>query len=198
MKKRFLTKILAVMLVACMLMGNGMNVVLAANDYYYKGYDITYNGGQGFKKYSESWRGGFLWLIKYREDYYLTNSYMRCLTYYHDTWIANQGQVLTISDTRNVSRSVEEGVSSEIGVSFVFSLNIGAEYTDSVTTSYGKSMGMSYDLSKYKHKSYRVASMGFYDKFRVEKYKNGKYKESYTVYGYDKKFGQEIRLVYRY
>ncbi|MGN0379370.1 MAG: hypothetical protein ACI4EU_07260 [Butyrivibrio sp.] len=186
------------MLLVCMLLNINVCSAQAANEYYYKGFDITYKNGEGIHVYDTTWRGGFLWLTNYKEEYYITNSYMRCLTYYHSSWVANQGQTLTISASKTVSRSVSEGVSAELGVSDVASVKLGTEYTTSVSTSYSTSLGLTYDLSKFSHRSYKIASMGYYDKFNVYNYKNGKYVDTKTVYAYDAKYGQEIRLVYRY
>lgn len=191
-------RITAFVLLACFVFSFATINVSAANEYYYKGFDITYNRGAGYHAYTKTWNGGFLWLTKYQERYFMTNSYMRCVTYYHGSWIANQDQVLTISSSKSVTRNVSAGVSAELGVEDVVSAQLGASHSASVTTEYSSSLGLSYDLSKFAHNSYRIAAMGYYDKFIVYKYKNGSYQTSYTCYSYDADFGQEIRLVYRY
>lgn len=199
-KGTFIRRMAALMLLVCMMFNINAKSAMAADekDYYYKGYNITYNGGNGVHIYTKTWRGGFLWLTDYKENYYLTNSYMRCLTYFSDAWIANQNQKLTVSGSKTVTRSVSDGVSSEFGISSVVSIKLGTQYETSVTTSYDVSMELNYDLSKYNHNSYKIAAMGFYDKFKVIKYKNGSYDKTYYAYAYDANFGQEIRLVYRY
>lgn len=190
-------KMTGLILMVCMLLNVNVKSVWAADEYFYKGDTITYNRGSGIYLYTDKWNGGFLWLDSYKEKYYLTNSYMRCLTYYCDEWIANQGQTLTLSINKSVTRSVEDGVSSELGIKNVISVNIGSQHKDKVTTNYSTSLGLTYRLSKFKHKSYKIAAMGYYDKFKVNKYKNGDYKKTYYAYAYNSNFGQEIRLVYR-
>lgn len=195
---KFAKKFICFLIIVVSLLTYSSIAVSAANEYYYKGCNITYNDGEGYYVGYKTWNGGFLWLSKYKEKYYMTNSYMRCVTYYHNSWIANQGQTLTIASSKTISRSVTSGVSAEVGIEGVVSANLGVSHTASVTTEYSSSLGLSYDLSKFSHNSYRIAAMGYYDKFNVKKYKNGTYQSSKNLFAYDADFGQEIRLVYRY
>lgn len=197
-KPAFARKAVALVMTLCIMLSVAAISASAANEYYYKGYNIIYNGGAGVQLYTRTYNGGFLWLTKYTEKYYLTNSYMRCLTYYHNEWIANQGQTLTISSSKTKSRSVATGVSAELGVADAVTAKIGTQHSNTVSTSYSTSLGLTYNLSKFSHRSYKIASMGYYDKFSVYKYKEGTYESKYTCYAYDAGFGQEIRLVYRY
>lgn len=197
MKDSLVKRCIAMVLLICMMVNINVDSACAAKEYYYKGYDILY-GGSGKLVYTKTWYGGFMWLTEYTEKYYLTNSYMRCLTYYHDAWIANQGQTVSLTTSKTVTRSVSAGVSNELGISGVIASNIGTNYSSSVSTTYSSSLGLSYNLSNFKYSSYKIASMGFYDKFTVKKYKDGSYQSSYTRYAYEASYGQEIRLVYRY
>lgn len=160
--------------------------------------NIIYNNGNGYYYWTNTWNGGFLWLTKYQDDYYMTHSYNRCLTYYHDNWIANQGQTIGITSTKTVNRSVTDGVTAEVGVSDVVSSKVSTTHTTSVSTAYSTALSITYNLSQFSKSSYKIAAMGFYDRFKINRFANNSYEYTYYRYAYDKNYGQEIRLVYRY
>ena len=192
MVKRYypIKRIVVLILVVCMVFGLSTQSSMAATEYYYIGSTILSNN---VYKGTDT-------LVLYKDEYYLTASYNRCLTYFHDAWIANQGQIVTISSTVTRSRTVSAGVSAEVGVSDVTVAKLGGSYQTSTTTTYSSSLGLTYDLSNFSHSSYKIASMGRYSKFSVKRYNRatGNYKETYVAYAYDAGYGQEIRLVYRY
>ncbi len=145
----------------------------------------------------------------------LYNAY---LTYYledstgNPTWIANQGQKLTITQSSTVSRTVSNtitwtlGISGDITIPKLSKLKITPKAsftstnTETYSYTYSAGMGLEYDLSKYKHKSYTIATNGYIIKYAVIRYKpDGKtIKDQKTMYGYYASYGQEVRLVYRY
>lgn len=195
---RYAKKILVMLMALIMLSTLCLVPVGAASDaHYYKGHDIIY----GTAPYvgSFTWKTGWwLWEESHAENYYLSNSYYRCLTYYHDSWIANQGQTLSLTMGKTVNRTVTNTVQTEIGVSDVVSAGITAGYSDSISTGYSTFLGLTYDLSKCSRNSVRIASMGYIDRFVTMHYVSNTYKESYYRYAYDTNFGQEISLVYRW
>lgn len=170
---------------------------MAAKEYYYKGPTINYvTKTEVMGKYITSIPATFPGFFSYVQ--YLTAAYSRCLTYYNSNWIANQGRTLSITTNKTVSRSVQVGVSAEIGVSKVVSCKVSGNMSTSATTQYSVSENLTYNLKDYKYSSYRIAAMGYYNKVNEYRYQNGKFKGVETVWGIDRKFGQEVRLVYRY
>lgn len=127
-------------------------------------------------------------------------------------WIANQGQIVTITETKTVSRTTTETVSTtnSISVSATIGkiLNLGVGWTGSVEKSfseelsftYGCDISQQYDLSKFKHSSYTFASYGIICELELDKFaSDGKTINSKTpFYAYYAAYGQELRLIYRY
>lgn len=207
MKKQgehIIQKVIAILMAIVTIMSLNIAAKGATSDkpreYYYKGHTVVYPG-EGKYISSNSYRGGWLWLTKYKDVYYLKEKYLRCLSYYSDAWIANQKQNLSITSTIEKSSTIQGTVSSELGIGKedVASIKIGAEFTTSITTTYSKATNLTYDLGLFSHDSYNIAAMGYICKFNVRKYEDGILTSSKkTKYAFDNSWGYEIRLVYRY
>lgn len=195
MKKatRFLALALAV-LTLCLVLAIPASAYRQAT--YYKGWDIIYLSRP---KYGTcSWNGGFLWLTKYSEDYFYATDYYRCWNYYHDSWVSNQGQTLTITTSKTKTSSISSTVSAEIGASYCgVDGKLGASMTTSESVSYSTSLGLSYNLRDYSAGSVRIAGMGYITEFLVRQYKNGSFNRMYYTFAFDHSYGSEITLVYR-
>ena len=175
--------------------------LLAETAPYYKGFNIVWSPSVYYGSYS--WKTG-LWPFRtqHQEYYYMTQSHYRCLTYYHDSWIQNQGQTVTITTSKTVSRTVENTVSAELGLTGTIKVieaagKAGYSHSRSTTTTYSTSLGLSYNMKDYPLGQYRIASMGYIDRFSTNYYKEGNYQYTYTGFGYDHDYGQVITLVRR-
>ena len=179
MKKVISSLLLIAIVISC------FSITCNAYEYapYYKGSDYYYNNGNGYHYADITWSTGALWWKhNYKEYYYNTNAYKRCLSYYED-WVLNQGQILTISKTKTRSTSVSSTVSSEIGVDDVVACKIGSSISTEQTITYSSTMGLTYNLNDFaRHRSYRIASMGFIEKFKVYQYRDDYYQKSYYAY----------------
>lgn len=175
--------------------------VKAATAPHYKGFDIIWSPEIYYGSYS--WMTG-IWPFRtsHQENYYMNRSYYRCLTYYHDSWIQNQGQTLSITSSKTVSRSVQNVVSGEIGAEGTIKVikaagKVGYSHSTSTTTTYSTTLGLTYNLKEFPSGQYRIASMGYIDRFLTYYYKEGNFQESYNAYAYDHEYGQVITLVTR-
>lgn len=196
MKKKTVKKV-AVMAIAVLVLVQTFVVPASAeNARYYKGWDVGYSTWDYQGSYP--WNSGFLWLTSNEEVYFLSKSYYRCWTYYHDTWIANQGQTLSLNVGKTISNTISSTVTGEISATSSGSgAKLGGGWSTSTTTSYATSLGLTYNLKDYSNSSVRIASMGYVDRFYTERFINGSYNSSYYTFAYDTNYGQEITLVYR-
>lgn len=117
-----------------------------------------------------------------------------------NNWITNQGQTATITQTVTKRADIAGTVLNEISSNYE---GIGAKLSNgwgtTISTTYSNSLGLAWDLSKYPEvNSVRIAAMGFVDQFYTIKYKNGQLHSTFESFAYDKDFGQEICLVYRW
>lgn len=212
--------LLCMMLAAIMFFSNTVGAY-AANEYRYTS-TFTYKTlGAGVTIGSGTYKYGFLnlkkgtWTIKKMGNYH---GYVSIYSTGNGTpiWFANQGQTLTITDSRTVKKTVTEtttntnsiGLAGEIKLNKLSTLNISIgssitdTYSEEYSTTYSSTVSGTYDLSNnklYKHSSYTFASYGIICKNEVCKYDNsGKCVYDGEMYTFYKAYGQEIRLVYRY
>lgn len=196
MKSKTVKKVVAIAITVLVLVQTIAIPASAASARYYKGWDISYSTWNYKGNYK--WNSGFLWLTSNEERYYLSKSHYRCWSYYHDSWIANQGQTLSLTVSKTKSCSISSTVTGEISASDSgVGAKLGGGWSTSASTTYSTSLGLTYNLKDYSNSSVRIASMGYVDRFYTDKYVNGSYNSSYYTYAYDTNYGQEITLVYR-
>lgn len=176
---------------------------------YYKGSDHTYNTREQPTHAVFVKETGALWWKKTYEDHYVKRAHHdRCVTYYHDGWIRNQGQIISVSQTVQKTAEITSTVKTEIGADLtVIEAKLTTGASTSMSTTYAYELKLEYDLAKYSEQSLRIAAMGRINEYNLRHYikdNNGDLgldpdaNSPEIAYAFDTNFGYEICLVYRY
>jgi len=141
---------------------------------------------------------------------YLTYQY--CDASMRPRWFANQGQKITISNEKTKTYSTTNtmsytnSITTNVGIDIENIINIGRSWTNDLSVqyatnydfTYAENVSMEYDMTKYAHKSYSLASYGAICVFDFYKYDtHGNVCSIERVHAYYEGYGQEQRLIYR-
>ena len=149
---------------------------------------------------NHTWTTGF-WTTHYWEQkYYLRRRYRVAIGYYHDDWVSNQGQTMSITHTVSRTSSISDTVSSEISASIDgIGAKVGSVFTETNSCTFSSSLSLTYNLSQYREaNSVRIACMGYVCEFDTNEFCDSLLERRFSTFAYDTGLGKEYSLVYRW